>query len=384
MRLRLAVRIALALSTLLVSGRVANAQGFATFSQFSNWLNDIQTEAQRQSERYEETFIITNVCVEDHWVQVAVFTPVVGDADDVETIVDDLPLPCDPSVDQNGAPLDWTDNLKMLAYALDPLSLPDNYKSVPLPSSPHAAQANTFMHLAPYRDVPFPPLYSSTVPLSPVTCDPSRNANALIVNHTASAVTRVDACTGTVLATISVTSNPLQVAQTPDASTALVTSFDGALTFIDLNTNQVAYKLDLSQYFPSGLAISSDGSLAYVTSFDDVTAALLVIDIAKRSIVQTVPLTGYPQSVFLTPNGSLQLLHNGSDRQQCDRDGCSVHDDQPAVLPSAAHWPRIQRPGNPGYRYNHIWCRGHGYGHLQADQQYHRGFWARKYCVCTG
>ena len=56
---------------------------------------------------------------------------------------------------------------------------------------------------------------------------------------------------------------------------------------------------------PSGIVISPDGATAYVTSFNQNNPGLLVVDVAKRTILQTISTTTYPQSVFINPDGSL-------------------------------------------------------------------------------
>src|SRR5215475_5385921 len=105
-------------------------------------------------------------------------------------------------------------------------------------------------------------------------------------------------CTDSILAVIPVTSNPLQVDFTPDGSLALVTSYDSAISFIDMTTNKVVKTLVTSpDVHPSGIAISPDGSRAYVTNFFLINPSVLVIDIASRSILNTIPLgVQYPQS----------------------------------------------------------------------------------------
>jgi YVTN family beta-propeller protein len=91
---------------------------------------------------------------------------------------------------------------------------------------------------------------------------------------------------------------------TPDGTQALVTSFDGAVNFIDLTTLKRTATLATPNDNPSGIAISNDGSTAYVTSFTN-SGALLTIDIAGRKVTNRLPLQGYPQSVVLSPDDSL-------------------------------------------------------------------------------
>jgi len=56
---------------------------------------------------------------------------------------------------------------------------------------------------------------------------------------------------------------------------------------------------------PFGIAISLDGTTAYVASFSPASPALLVINVATRTLTSTVPLTVVPRNLFVSPDGSL-------------------------------------------------------------------------------
>jgi YVTN family beta-propeller protein len=93
---------------------------------------------------------------------------------------------------------------------------------------------------------------------------------------------------------------------TPDGSLAVVTSYDSAITFIDTTTNTITgvIKTD-SSIHPAGLAISPDGTRAYVTNLFDTGSSVLVIDIASRTIVNTISVPIFPYSLAITPDGAL-------------------------------------------------------------------------------
>jgi DNA-binding beta-propeller fold protein YncE len=225
---------------------------------------------------------------------------------------------CKPSDDGHGNPLPWLHskrspelgNILPLIGGTDPSS--------PGPASRAAQQASTnggtqFILRAPFRELPFAPIYPASVPRSPLPCDPNNNATALVVNHGSGSVTRVTGCTDQTIAVIPVVSNPLQVDFTQDGSLALVTSYDSAISFIDLATNTVVKTLTTDpSVHPGGIAITPDGSRAYVTNFFLFNPSVLVVDIASRSIVSTISLgTPYPQSAFLSPDGStLWVTHS--------------------------------------------------------------------------
>ncbi len=88
-----------------------------------------------------------------------------------------------------------------------------------------------------------------------------------------------------------------------------MTSFDGAVNFIDLATNKVTYTLQTDLGInPDGIAISPDGSLAYITSFNSTNPVVQVINMATRTVTANIRGYSYPQSVTLSPDGSLLLV----------------------------------------------------------------------------
>jgi YVTN family beta-propeller protein len=145
-----------------------------------------------------------------------------------------------------------------------------------------------------------------TAPTFTPHCNSPTDPTAFHVLHLLNMVTRIDLCTLDTIAAINVTSNPLQVALTPDGKFAIVTSYDNAISFIDTSTNTVSSVIQTdSDTFPAGLAISPDGSFALVTNYNT-TPSLLMIDLQKKAISRTFPLPlSYPQSVFLNPDGTL-------------------------------------------------------------------------------
>jgi YVTN family beta-propeller protein len=155
-------------------------------------------------------------------------------------------------------------------------------------------------------DLPFPAQPSATDQTS-AACNSSQ-PDVIQVNHDNASVNRISTCPFQFRATIPVATRPLQIAVTPDGLTALVTSFDNAVNFIDLTTNKVTYTLQTGYNInPNGIAISPDGTTAYITSFNSMDPIVAVIDIASRSITATIPGYSYPQSLAISPDGS-QLI----------------------------------------------------------------------------
>jgi len=160
------------------------------------------------------------------------------------------------------------------------------------------------VHLPELRDLPFIP---DIPPSAAAPVCQSSFPDVFATNQLNAVVTRITTCPFAIKAVIPVVDAPLQVAITPDGSTALVTSFNNAVSFIDLATNKVTYTLLTdSNINPHGLAISPDGKRAYVTSFNSSNAVVIVIDLTSptKSIIATIPTITFPQGATLTPDGS--------------------------------------------------------------------------------
>ena len=166
-----------------------------------------------------------------------------------------------------------------------------------------ATSAGTTAYLTQlFLDLPFPaqgPVSQNSNP----NCSSSQ-PDVLQVNHDNASVNRITTCPMQFVTTIPVAGHPLQIAITPDGTTALVTSFDNAINFINLASNTVTFSMPTPSIHPNGIAITSDGSAAYVTHFVPSNASLVKIDLASHSIVASMPVGTYPQSVFLSPDGA--------------------------------------------------------------------------------
>jgi len=150
-------------------------------------------------------------------------------------------------------------------------------------------------------DLPLLPL-SWSMSAVPLTCDAS-SPDVLQVHHDNALVTRFSTCPFAIKTTIPVMTRPLQIAITPDGQTALVTSFDNAVNFIDLTTNKVTFTLVTDfNINPHGIAINSDGTRAYITSFNNDNSVVATIDLSARKVISTLFVNAYPQSVYITPD----------------------------------------------------------------------------------
>lgn len=156
------------------------------------------------------------------------------------------------------------------------------------------------------RDLPFlPHVPPSSAPPQCASSFP----DVFQTNHDAGGLLRFSTCPFTAVANIALGTNTLQVATTPDGTTAIVTSFDSQVFFVDLSTNTLKQTVLLdSGLNPDGIAISPDGTKAYITSFNNNTPSpvVLVMDLtsANKNIIAQIPTIQFPSGATLTPDGS--------------------------------------------------------------------------------
>lgn len=168
----------------------------------------------------------------------------------------------------------------------------------------HATASNPSSAYLPQQTLWLPFVPPVPAPATAPGCDASY-PDVISVAHPLGLVTRFSTCPFKISVSIPVVTRPLQIVITPDGGTALVTSFDNAVNFIDLTTNKVTFTLTTDfSVNPNGLAITPDGTTAYVTSFNDTNPVVLVIDIGTRTVITSIPVDTYPIGAFLTPDGS--------------------------------------------------------------------------------
>jgi YVTN family beta-propeller protein len=193
-------------------------------------------------------------------------------------------------------------------FNLYKLSGPGGPQAITQPAShPHGIPARdssppSVAYLPPtLRELPFMP----PAPAPMAQCDPSM-PDVFQTVHTNAQVTRISTCPFQIKAQIPVVTRPLQIQITPDGSTALVTSFDHAVNFIDVASNRVTFTLTTQpSVTPNGLAIAPDGSKAYITGYSMNNSVVQVIDLKTRAVTATFPTTiPWAQSATLTPDGS--------------------------------------------------------------------------------
>ncbi|HTB13117.1 MAG TPA: hypothetical protein VK752_16155 [Bryobacteraceae bacterium] len=169
-------------------------------------------------------------------------------------------------------------------------------------TEPSTSLVNTFPWMVP---LPFPPPVVVPAATTSAACDGS--IHAFLVENSTDTVSDISLCPLSNVKTIPVCSSPLEQALTPDGSMLLVTCYNNAIDWISTATDQVVYTLSVPNAYPAGIAMSPDGTRAYVTNYYDQnpSPSLLVIDVVKRVVLNTIPLTtSFPGVVAITPDGS--------------------------------------------------------------------------------
>jgi YVTN family beta-propeller protein len=107
-------------------------------------------------------------------------------------------------------------------------------------------------------------------------------------------------------ATYRVGSNPAGMTITPDGKFLLVANTGSAsISVIDRTQQAVVRTLQLpSSVKPYGIAVSNDGTRAYVTNFQRIGAQLLVVDMATGNVLATSTVAPFPAGVRVTPDGT--------------------------------------------------------------------------------
>ena len=119
-----------------------------------------------------------------------------------------------------------------------------------------------------------------------------------------STVSVIDTATDKVVKAINVGKSPNGVALTPDDRLLVVTVYgEDRIAFIDTSTQTVVATMAVPK--PHTVAISPDGKLAYVTVQEPGRFGLTLIDVAKRSVVRTLPLDKTPRDGEFGYDGKL-------------------------------------------------------------------------------
>jgi YVTN family beta-propeller protein len=214
------------------------------------------------------------------------------------------PFPDLPSLNE-GEPIDLPDlpDFPPPPKPLSPLGLPESPRAV-------ANVATQFMPF-PMR-LPFHPAYSGVAaPATIRPCDPTLATIIAIPESKSNTVYFLNTCAGTVKR-VTVGAHPAAAAATPDGRLLLVSNLNAAnLSVVDLTSMTTVATISLPTSFngqpaqPTAIAITPDGTRAYVTDHDDIPGSVVyLIDIPNRKFLSTIPVGAFPASIAITPDGS--------------------------------------------------------------------------------
>ena len=135
---------------------------------------------------------------------------------------------------------------------------------------------------------------------------------AYVANSGTTTVSVIQISTNTVIATVTVGSTPQNIAITPDGTYAYVANYNsGTVSVIQISTNTVTATVTVGSN-PVGVAITPDGNYAYVANHSSGTVS--VIQISTNTVTATVTVGTDPYGVAITPDGNYAYVtNNGSD-----------------------------------------------------------------------
>ena len=127
-------------------------------------------------------------------------------------------------------------------------------------------------------------------------------------NRTSYSISVVNTATRTVVKNITVGGSPSGVAVTPNGALVYVTNEnDNTVSVIDTSTNSVIKTIPVGSY-PIGVAVSPDGAYAYVANFGDGTVS--TISTATNAVVRSTRVGKYPLGLAISPDNSYAYVTN--------------------------------------------------------------------------
>lgn len=145
---------------------------------------------------------------------------------------------------------------------------------------------------------------------SPCALTPYDDGRKLLVaHHTARMLSSVDLKTEAETWTLSLPLSPTGIAVSPDGKLAYVTigPVPGALLIVDLETGKTVASIPVG-HSPTAPVVSHDGQLVYVCNrFEN---AVSVIDLKQRKRIRSIPVKRDPVAACLTPDGANLYVSN--------------------------------------------------------------------------
>jgi YVTN family beta-propeller protein len=143
---------------------------------------------------------------------------------------------------------------------------------------------------------------------------------AYVTNVSSHTISVIDIATNTVVATPAVDGAPSRIALMPDHSRAYIptrdVAEDGRIAVLDLKTLAVTSTFLLTDFFIAGIAITPDGSRAYVANSGN-DHVVKVLDTATNTVTSAIPMR-LSLEVAISPDGALAYV--------TDFDGVTVVD----------------------------------------------------------
>ena len=126
----------------------------------------------------------------------------------------------------------------------------------------------------------------------------------------------IDTATNTVIATIPVGSFPGDVAISPDGTRAYVTNSNSAtISVINTATNSVIATIPVGLQVLD-IALTPDGTRAYAIGDQGSNRAIIVIDTATNTVIATIPVLGLPFRIAISP-----APRSPKDKEECKNGG---------------------------------------------------------------
>lgn len=128
------------------------------------------------------------------------------------------------------------------------------------------------------------------------------DAQVFVSGSSASVLSVIDAASDKVVASIEVGKGPQGLAVTPDGRWVLAAvNGEDRVALIDSGTRSVVASWPVAK--PHTIAVRPDGRQAYVSSQEPGHFALVVLDLAERTVVATIPLEKTPRDLEFGPDG---------------------------------------------------------------------------------
>jgi YVTN family beta-propeller protein len=119
----------------------------------------------------------------------------------------------------------------------------------------------------------------------------------------------LDLATGGILSRITVVESPRSVALSPSGNRLYVAGFDGGISIVDTESNQVLGRIDTGTASVFRLVVSRDGKRLFAT--DRANSALMLIDLANNQVISNVPTSGREtRDIVLSDDGTILYVTN--------------------------------------------------------------------------